>query len=1015
MFAAKTVHATRQPRGTHAWRRTPGIRRWGAVAVGVVLVASSCTSSSSDGQSSDGTTKPGAIPAEAFAPGTVDLPDPDVYTSKDGVLHLRVKASSTTSTINGVSYDSMMTYDTQVVDGQGTFTAGDASTYIAPRWSVLPGDRLVIDYINDLPDLAFTPVGATEAEMVPQPINLHTHGLTVDPAGNSDNVLLSIPQGRSNQFVIDIPADQYHGLYWYHPHIHGITDDQVYSGLAGLIEVGRADGDYRELDGLTMRSMMLRYNVIARGESGELIDASPYDSRGTALLPRGAMAYTTNGVVAPRLKLNAADPATGTPAESQVWSFVNVTGSASYILGLEEVDAADAVDPTVVGTPLDLTVVSVDGTPMPVPERRTGPDAARGYLLPQGGRVAMLVQGASDPSKVVRLVQVQNRSGTGDASAYDWPNQRAIPGWRDYTRDVMAVSFHDPARPGPHVATPDVLTPNYPAVMQHLEDAPIDERRTFVYDGVAPATEATPNNFPVNGGLFPTTRLDQPRAGTVEEWTILNYSSLHHPFHVHTQFGQVAEIVAPVDPAYRDPADEYPSLQYVTDLAQPEPAAHTQDVINLPPARVGPDGMPVLGADGVPAEPGRIVLRVRFQDYLGTYVQHCHRLPHEDRGMMSLVRTIPNDPVYAVTSRGDGGPTVAVHRSSDDGVVATLTPFGSATPSVSTAVGDVDGDTIPDLAVASGGAMATTVQVYSGASGYQELLATYQPFEAETTGASVAFGDVNADSRDDLVVGQGPGGRPRLVIFDAVGGGRLSDTDVYEPGFSGGVSVAAGMVDDGGRISVVTAPGAGRAPEVKVFNFDLFGDAQGTMPDRHGNLAPIEIATFDGAPAEHRGGLSVTTGYPFAAEGGVATILVSTLGGPGVLSAYRLGAPAPASPSVETAPAETAPDAHAGHGAHAGPGGHGSQDVTASGVMRPHPYEPAARRAATLRQRLDLSSVPELAAGGHVAALSNPTSATVLVAAADGGALTRWAVADLDVGLTFQGLSSLPATSVSAL
>jgi FtsP/CotA-like multicopper oxidase with cupredoxin domain len=59
-----------------------------------------------------------------------------------------------------------------------------------------------------------------------------------------------------------------------------------------------------------------------------------------------------------------------------------------------------------------------------------------------------------------------------------------------------------------------------------------------VFDSVAPATEETPTNFPVNGGLFPLTRVDQPKAGTVEEWTILNHSSLHHPFHLHVQYGR---------------------------------------------------------------------------------------------------------------------------------------------------------------------------------------------------------------------------------------------------------------------------------------------------------------------------------------------------------------------------------------------------------------------------------------------------------------------------------------------
>ena len=45
---------------------------------------------------------------------------------------------------------------------------------------------VVIDYINGLPDLTFTPVGSKTPQKMHQPINLHTHGLTVRPEGNGD-------------------------------------------------------------------------------------------------------------------------------------------------------------------------------------------------------------------------------------------------------------------------------------------------------------------------------------------------------------------------------------------------------------------------------------------------------------------------------------------------------------------------------------------------------------------------------------------------------------------------------------------------------------------------------------------------------------------------------------------------------------------------------------------------------------------------------------------------------------
>ena len=35
-------------------------------------------------------------------------------------------------------------------------------------------------------------------------------------------------------------------------------------------------------------------------------------------------------------------------------------------------------------------------------------------------------------------------------------------------------------------------------------------------------------------------------------------------------------------------------------------------------------------------------MRTRFVDYTGLYVQHCHILAHEDRGMMQLLEVVPN-------------------------------------------------------------------------------------------------------------------------------------------------------------------------------------------------------------------------------------------------------------------------------------------------------------------------------------------------------------------------------------
>ncbi|UQA56992.1 multicopper oxidase domain-containing protein [Polyangium aurulentum] len=932
------------------------------------------------------------------------LQQPDVYTSVGGVLHLRVEASARDGLINDRPYALMRVYETSVVDARGTKVEGDASAYVGAQWHVQPGDRLIIDYVNSLPDYEFVPIGVVpddddenrcSAYLTGQPLNLHTHGLTVSPAGNADNVLLSIPPKRSNRYVIDIPTTQHHGLYWYHPHIHGLADTQVYDGLAGHIVVGRADGDYQEFDGLPIVPMMLRYNVEEPGQSkcdkGTLVDAAATEYHGTALTSDGGpMLYTVNGRVSPRVHLNAADPAQGLPPESQVWALSNITGSASYIVAFDEVDSAQASDVGVKGAARDIVIVSVDGSPMKTPLVLTGDQAKNGYHLPQGGRVALLVQGASAPDKVVRMIQVQNRSGSGDKSAFYWDKNASNCGFRDYTRDILAVGVSDFTRTTKHVDTPAVLTTSYEVHQQRVEGEPV-VHRTLAFGSVLPPTMDAPNDYPVDDALFPNNRVIQPRAETVEQWKILNHSSLLHPFHFHTQYGEVERVTAPrnTDPGF-DPANSsqctevtyrgktpYEPLQYVVDLNVNARTGFTQDVVELPQALVDNAGNPVLQPDGVSAvEPGEVVMRLGFLPYLGTYVEHCHRLPHEDRGMMSLVRTIPARPVVAVAAGGTPGGADATVKVVDPGdpdaekpssplVVATLTPFAGWKGGFSTAVGDVDGDATPDVAVAAGTGQATRVVVYAGASGYQKTI--FSVDLPATSGPSVALSDLTGDHRDEIILGEGSGGQSRVIIHDGETG-ELFDAFAPYASFQGAVRVAAGMVEEGGRNSLFTAPGAGRAAEVQMYNYDLLGDATGVeFPDLHPISADRRhlVATFDGAEdSAYQGGLAIAIGYPRARLGGFANLVTSKLSGPAQVRLFAL-------------------QAH----------DHGGGMVTSSGAHKAFVYSADAMRTQTRVALTNLSAPapgPGLEAGAEIGLSSTVLGAELLTAAPAGGPVWRW-------------------------
>lgn len=906
--------------------------------------------------------------------GQSELPKPPEYWSVNGELHLKVVAKKVSGTIGDETFTDLLTYETSVVDGKGRFVPGTTSPYIGPTWHVDRGDKITIEYVNDLPKYTFQPVQPAGTEylpkyQVPQPLSLHFHGLMAWPGGNADNVLLSIPPKRSNHYEITIAEDQDEGLYWYHPHIHGLADAQVYNGLAGFIVIGRTDGNYAEFDGLTMREMALRYNVrLPNAYDGSLTDANATDTTGTALEPRGEMIYTVNGALDPTVRLNAADASKGLAAESQIWSMANITGSATYIVALDEVDAADAQDPDVVGTPRDLVIVSIDGNAMPAPIVKTGEDAARGYLIPQGGRVALLVQGPSEPGKVVRLLQVENRSGTGLKSAYYWEKQTFIGGWRDYTRDVMLSTHSDFSVATTSVPTPTTLTPNYSYRDEDLSQQPVAQKRTFIFNNVSDPTIDTPNNFGVDSHLYPNGPIAQPRIGTVEEWTIYNYSPLLHPFHAHVQDAQVMEVEAPLNPDFTNPEGEYPSAQYVTDMAQPNPSPFQQDVINIPPAYVtdADGGMPEVDASGVPTQPGKIVLRVKINDYLGWYVEHCHRLPHEDRGMMTVIRTIPTDPLVA-TATGSG---VVVRSSLTWEPLSRLTPFPGESR-LSVAVGDVNFDTRSDVAVAATVDGKTRVKVY--ADGQESRLRTYGPFAGLGNAPSLGLTDVNGDNRDDLILGAGRGVKPRVLVVDVASGKPLGSFLAYDEGFRGGVRVTGGMLEEGGRNSIVTGSGPGMRSTVAVFNNDLLGDARGNRatPSQIGTFR--KVGTLAVGPAGDNGGAFVAVGTPRAALGGLGQIVATTESQLQILNVSRAG----------SHHGQGTHDGHAGHGGSGDTGLGFTETVSETGVHLALPYRAFAPRTITPVLTKGLAAFG-YAGGARIGVVSTPTGARMLLARGNG-------------------------------
>jgi hypothetical protein len=127
-------------------------------------------------------------------------------------------------------------------------------------------------------------------------------------------------------------------------------------------------------------------------------------------------------------------------------------------------------------------------------------------------------------------------------------------------------------------------------------------------------------------------------------------------------------------------------------------------------------------------------------------------------------------------------------------------------------------------------------------------------------GVRVACADLDGDGYADIITAPGPGGGPLVKVFSGADLSLMFAFNAYDPGFNSGLFVAAGDVNGDGIPDIITGPDAGGGPLVKVFS------------GKDGSL----LVAFNAYATNFLGGVHVATGKL------TGTSRASIITGPGI-------------------------------------------------------------------------------------------------------------------------------------
>jgi FtsP/CotA-like multicopper oxidase with cupredoxin domain len=364
----------------------------------------------------------------------------------------------------------------------------------APTLRLNPSDQLVLVLTNQIQQffeqspqhlhqmtLPLSPDPDCAGYMTSYSTNVHFHGLNVPPRCHQDETIFTLinPGDPPFRYQINIPVNEPPGLYWYHPHPHGMTQAQIMGGASGALIVEGIDKVKPEVAGLTERVLVLRDQTS----------------------PNGGFMTTINFVP-------AASPypviQTG-PAEKQFWRVLNAEGETFVRLQVQ-----------VNGQAQQVQIVALDGTPLKTDIVTNEVD------LPPAGRAEFIMQGPAQGATGTLSTLGVNVGPDGN------PNPPQL-----IANIVPTAAAKPNSKPANKAAQPlasrfaglDNLKPTAQRSLyfsEYVSSDPGDSKFYITVKG------QTPKQFDPSDPPAIVTR-----QGAVEDWTIENHAHEIHAFHIH--------------------------------------------------------------------------------------------------------------------------------------------------------------------------------------------------------------------------------------------------------------------------------------------------------------------------------------------------------------------------------------------------------------------------------------------------------------------------------------------------